>query len=374
MPQRLLSLDVFRGLVIAFMVIVNTAGTGDAVYPPLRHAHWHGWTPTDVVFPSFVWIVGLAISLSLGPKLEAGFGRGRLFRVAARRAAILFGLGLLVYALPVFDAGTFRILGVLQRIAICYFVTVGLFLVTGVRGQIMAIVACLLGFVLLMFYAPVPGYGAGYLDVERNFAHYIDRIVLGAHNYAHTKTWDPEGVVSTLPAIGTCLIGLLAGHLLAAKRDFAVRATWMLIIGNVLIACAFIWDPWLPINKSIWTSSFVLLMAGFDFVIFGTLFWLIDGLGYNRGITPLVILGRNAIAVYMASELVDIILNAIPFAGTSLRVWLYQTFFAPLASPMNASLLYAVTYMVSMLGIAYLLHRRGWYLRVWSLQFHRKIE
>ncbi len=363
MPQRLLSLDVFRGLIMAFMVIVNTAGTGKAVYPPLRHAHWHGWTPTDVVFPSFVWIVGLAISLSLGRRLEAGANRSQLFGIAAKRAAIIFALGLFVYAYPTFDLGTFRILGVLQRIAICYLVTVGIYLVTGIRGQIVAAAACLIAFALLMFYAPVPGYGAGRLDIEGNFAHYIDRIVLGAHNYAHTKTWDPEGVVSTLPSIGTCLLGLLAGHLLTWRRDLSVRTTWMLILGNLLIFAAFVWDAWLPINKSLWTSSFVLLMAGLDFVIFGSILWLIDGAGYRRGLTPLVILGKNAIAVYMASELVDITLNAIPMAGTSMRVWLYETWFAPLASPMNASLLYAVTYMLSMLAIAYLLHRKGWYLR-----------
>jgi predicted acyltransferase len=363
MPQRLLSLDVFRGLIIAFMVIVNTAGTGKAVYPPLRHARWDGWTPTDVVFPSFVWIVGVAISLSLGRKLEAGADRRQLFLTALRRAAILFALGLLVYLYPKFDFSTFRILGVLQRIAICYLATVGIFLITGIRGQIAAAAACLIGFALLMFYAPVPGYGAGYLDVERNFAHYIDRIVLGAHNYGNTKTWDPEGVVSTLPAIGTCLIGLLAGHLLAWRRELSVRTTWMLIIGNVLIAVAFIWDASLPINKSLWTSSFVLLMAGLDFVMFGAILWLIDGVGYRRGLAPLVILGKNAIAVYMTSELVDITLHAIPFGGTSLRVWLYETWFAPLASPMNASLLYAITYMLSMLGVAYFLHRRGWFLR-----------
>ncbi|MBY0505933.1 MAG: DUF5009 domain-containing protein [Bryobacteraceae bacterium] len=363
MPQRLLSLDVFRGLVMAFMVIVNTAGTGDAVYAPLRHAKWHGWTPTDVVFPSFVWIIGLAITLSMGRKLAAGEARGPLLRTAARRAAILFALGLFVYAYPTFDVGTFRILGVLQRLAICYFATVAIFLYTGLRGQVVAAAVCLLGFALLMFQAPVPGYGAGRLDVEGNFAHYIDRIVLGAHNYAHTRTWDPEGVVSTLPAIGSCLIGLLAGHLLAAKRDLATRTTWMLIIGNVLVAAAFCWDPWLPINKSLWTSSFVLLMAGLDFILFASILWLVDGQGYRKGLAPFVILGKNAIAVYMASEVIDVTLQSIPMAGTSMREWLYETFFAPLASPMNASLLYAVSYMLLMLTIAYGLHRRGWYLR-----------
>ncbi len=363
MPQRLLSLDVFRGLIIAFMVIVNTAGTGRAVYPPLRHAKWDGWTPTDVVFPSFVWIVGVAIAISLRRKLETGASRTELLGVAARRAAILFALGLLVYAYPTFDLGTFRVLGVLQRIAICYLATVAIALVTGVRGQIVAVGACLLGFALLMFYAPVPEYGSGYLDVERNFAHYVDRVVLGAHNYHNTKTWDPEGVVSTLPAMATCLLGLLAGRLITGRQELSVRTTWMLILGNGLIAAAYCWNPWLPINKSLWTSTFVLLMAGFDFVMFGALLWVIDGLGYRRGLAPLVILGKNAIAVYMASELIDITLHAIPMGESSLRVWLYETWFAPLAAPMNASLLYAVSYMLLMLAIAYGLHRRGWYLR-----------
>lgn len=361
---RLLSLDVFRGLTIAFMIIVNTAGTGAAVYPPLRHAHWHGWTPTDVVFPSFVWIVGLTITLSLGSRLAKGASRGELLRAAARRALILFALGVFLYAYPTFDFNTFRILGVLQRIAICYLAAVAIYLFTGIRGQILIAAACLIGFALLMFFAPVPGYGSGRLDIEGNFAHYVDRIVLGSHNYVNTKTWDPEGIISTIPAIGTCLIGLLAGHLLAAKQELARRTTWMFLIGNVLIAAAFVWDPWLPINKSIWTSSFVLLMAGIDFVLFAAILWLIDGEGYRRFTTPLVILGQNAIAVYLSSELIDITLQSIPMGATSLRVWLYETWFAPLAAPVNASLLYAVSYMLFNFAIAYLLHRRGWLLRV----------
>ena len=176
---RLVSLDAFRGAVMAFMILVNTPGDGRHVYWPLEHADWHGWTPTDVVFPSFVWIVGLAMTLSLGRRLTRGDSRGALFATVARRAAILFVLGVLVYVYPRFDLSTQRILGVLQRIAICYLATAAIFLTCKLRGQIVWIVSLMAVYWLLMAFAPVPGYGAGRLDVEGNFAHYIDRIVLG---------------------------------------------------------------------------------------------------------------------------------------------------------------------------------------------------
>lgn len=364
MTGRLVSLDAFRGATIAFMVLVNTPGTGEAVYAPLRHAHWHGWTPTDVVFPSFVWITGVAMTLSLGRRLAQGVSRLALLQQALRRAAILFALGLLVYSFPVPNFETFRVLGVLQRIAICYFVAAAIYLYTGLRGQIAATVACLAGYWLLMAFAPVPGHGAGHLDVERNFSHYVDSIVLGRHNYEHTKTWDPEGVVSTLPSIASCLLGILAGHLVARREALTVRAAWLFFTGNVLLVAALICDVWLPINKSIWTSSFALLMAGLDFILFAGFLWIADGLGHTRPFRPFVILGMNAIAVYMASELVDITLQKITVGGTTARVWLYQTFFAPLASPVNASLLYAVSYVLLMFAIAWWLHRRQWFLRV----------
>ncbi|MFN9895378.1 MAG: acyltransferase family protein, partial [Acidobacteriota bacterium] len=247
MQNRLLSLDAFRGLIMAFMVLVNTPGTGAHVYPPLRHAEWHGWTPTDVVFPSFVWIVGVAITLARRPTMGK----------TLRRGAVLFGLGLLVYLYPHFDFSTARILGVLQRIAICYVATVAITRWTGVRGQVLWTAGLLAGYWVLMAVG-----GGGRFDVEGNFAHTVDRMVLGVHNYANTKTWDPEGIVSTIPAIATCLLGVLAGQVLARKEDLARRCTWLLVMGNLLLAAALVLDHWLPVNKQLWTSSFTLLMAG----------------------------------------------------------------------------------------------------------------
>src|ERR1700712_5328598 len=212
--ERLVALDAFRGATMAFMVLVNDAGDGRHVYAPLQHAEWNGWTPTDVVFPSFVWIVGVALTLSLGKRLAAGISRGALFTQALRRALILYLLGIAVYAAPAFNPSTQRLLGVLQRIAICYLAAVAIYLTTKVRGQILWIIGLLASYWLLMAFVPVPGFGAGRLDIEGNFAHYIDRIVLGAHNYHSTKTWDPEGIVSTLPAIATALFGILCGQLL----------------------------------------------------------------------------------------------------------------------------------------------------------------
>jgi len=355
--DRLHSLDAFRGATIALMVIVNTAG--DQSYAPLKHAEWHGWTITDVVFPSFLWIVGVALTLSLGKRVAEGVPRGRLFAQVLRRALILYCIGLFLYGFPHFDLSTLRLLGVLQRIAICYAAAAAIYLTTSLRGQIAWIVALLVSYWALMALVPVPGYGAGNLDVERNLAHYVDRMVLGAHNYAHTKTWDPEGVVSTLPAIATALLGVMAGRLLRARRDMAERTVWLLLAGNALIAAGLICDPWLPINKKLWTSSFALFMAGLDFVVFAGFLWFVDHLRYRRWARPLEILGMNAIAIYIASEMVLEIFSMLGW-----REPIYRSVFVPLGSPENASLAFAVTYTLVMFAIAWAMYRRKWFLKV----------
>lgn len=357
--QRLVALDAFRGAVIALMVLVNTPGDGHNVYPPLQHAQWNGWTVTDVVFPSFLWIVGVAIALSMGSRLAAGIPPNRLLLQAARRGAILFALGLFIYAFPEFDLPNQRFLGVLQRIGLCYFLAAAIYLFSGIRTQILWILALLTAYSLLMTLMPVPGYGPGRLDVEGNFAHYIDQLVLGRHNYRWTKTWDPEGIVSTLPAIATALFGILAGHILRLNRGLTERTAWLFTLGNLLIAAGLICDIWLPINKKLWTSSFCLFMAGLDFVLLALFLWLIDHLGHQRYVRPFVILGMNPIAIYMASELIEEALGALGW-----REPLYRALFAPLAAPVNASLIYAIAYVASMYAIAHLMYRRKWFWKV----------
>ena len=365
---RLVSLDAFRGATIALMVLVNNAGSGRDSYRQLEHAPWHGWTITDTVFPSFVWIVGVAITLSLGKRVAGGIPKSRLMAQVARRAAVLFALGLAVYAFPHFDLGTQRILGVLQRIAICYLIAAAIYLFTGIRGQILWIAGLFAAYWMMMTLIPVPGFGPGRLDVAGNFAHYIDARVLGAHNYANTKTWDPEGLVSTLPAIATALFGILAGRILRLRRPLAERTTWLFVTGSLLLASGLICAAWLPINKKLWTDSFALFMAGLDFIVFAIFAWFIDGLGWHKPARPLVVFGMNAIALYMVSEGLAEFLDAVRInaAGgpVSLQAYIYRACFVPLASPANASLLYSLAFVAAIYAVAYFLYRRGWFLRV----------
>jgi predicted acyltransferase len=359
LSTRLQALDAFRGLTIFLMVLVNTPGDGKHVYGPLQHADWHGWTLTDAVFPSFVWIVGVAITLSLGRKLEQSVNKQSLYNDIFRRSVILFTLGLLLYAFPTFPLDTFRILGVLQRIAICYAITSFIFLNTGIRAQIFTTAGLLLAYTAIMRLIPAPGFAPGDLSVEGNFAHYIDRIILGTHNYSQTKTWDPEGIVSTLPSIATCLLGVLAGHILKLGWHINERTQRLIWIGAGLVASGLMLDTWMPINKKLWTPSFTLFMAGIDFMVFGAMLWAIDGRKWIAPFRPAIVMGMNAIAIYLTSEFLITILDI-----TRWREAIYQSLFAPLASPVNASFLFALTYTLLHLGLAYVLHRRNWFLKV----------
>lgn len=364
---RLVSLDAFRGLTMALMVLVNNPGS-DAIYWQFKHSEWNGWTIADTIFPAFLWIVGVALTFSLGKRLAAGISRRHLLLQIFRRSVILYLLGLIVYAAPEFDLSTQRILGVLQRIAICYFIASLIFLNTRVRGQIFWLLGLLAVYWLMMKLIPVPGYGTGNLSVEGNLGHYVDRIVLGRHNYHETKTWDPEGIISTIPAIATVLFGILAGHILRLACSMAERVVWLFVTGNSLIFAGLVANTWLPINKKLWTSSFSIFMAGLDFVVFAGFVWLADVRGYNRFARPLAVMGMNAIAVYMLSELLAEALEMIRIGpagvGQSLHSWIYQTCFVSWATPWLAALLYAIAYTLLMYAFAVWLYRKKWFLRV----------
>ncbi len=366
--QRLESLDAFRGATIAAMLLVNNPGTGRAVYAPLRHAEWHGWTFTDLIFPFFLWIVGVAMTLSFEKRLGSGDARGMLLRHALRRSAVIFALGLLLAAVPRFDLGGLRIPGVLQRIAVCYLAATVIYLWTGIRGQILWTAALLGGYWALMRLVPVPGYGRGVLDVDGNFAHYVDSILLRGHMLA-ARTWDPEGVVSTLPSIATTLFGILTGHILRSRRGAPERTVWIFLSGNVLIVAGLVMDAWLPINKNLWTSSFSVFMAGMAASVFAGCYWLIDVQGLRRWAKPFTIYGMNAIAVYvMAGLLARLLGYATVAAGAgsaiTLKEYLFQRVFAPLAQPVNASLLFAFCFVLIFFGIAYLMYRFKWFIKV----------
>ena len=393
-PARLLSLDVFRGATIAAMMLVNNPGDWGAVYAPLLHAPWHGWTFTDTIFPFFLWIVGVAIPLSVARRLEQGQRRRDLFRHALRRALILFGVGFLLnsfgYLLtalveePGWNAfwhhylTTIRLPGVLQRIAVCYLAAVALFLTTDVKGQVRWLVGLLLGYWLLMKLVPVPpptGMGeavAGSLAMEHNLAHFIDHLLLngpriGRHVWAQTATWDPEGVLSTLPAIGTALFGLLTGQLLRSARTPAEKTAWILAGGAILAWVGQLMNLAFPINKPLWTSSYAVFMAGLAMLTFGTTYWLVDVRGHRRWAQPLAIYGMNAITVYVVSWLLADLLTrltwATPAGRVGLKSLLYGSLLAPLPSAHLASLLWGLLWVLLLFAVALVMYRRRWFVR-----------
>ncbi len=351
------------------MILVNNPGSG-AIYAPLEHADWHGWTFTDTVFPFFLWIVGVAMTLSFAKRIERGDNRIRLLLHSARRAAIIFGLGLLLAGFPYYNLDRIRIPGVLQRIAVCYLIAAVVFLSTKLRGQIVCTVCTglsLATYWLLMMYAPVPGFGAGNLSVEGNFSHYVDGFFLTGHMYSRTKTWDPEGIVSTLPAISTALFGVLTGYLLRARKSAAERATWMLVLGNVLVFAGLILSTWMPINKKLWTTPYSVFMAGLAAVCFAICYWVLDGQEHNERwrklARPFEIYGMNAITVYVLSGLIGRLLSLIKSGGVSLQSIIYENAFAPLVSPINASLLYALANVLLLYAVAWVMYRRGWFVK-----------
>jgi predicted acyltransferase len=388
-PARLMSLDVFRGATIAAMMLVNNPGTWDATYAQLDHAEWSGWTFTDLIFPFFLWIVGVAIPLSTSRRIEQGQSRMQLFRHAFRRALIIFALGFFLNSFLYFVDGALwkdgfaawfhnyatsvRIPGVLQRIAVCYLVTVLIFLRTGVRGQIITTAALLAGYWILMVGGPLLGFGTAGFEKGANFAQYIDEHlltgpVIGIHVWKAGKTWDPEGIVSTIPAIATCLFGVLTGHWMRTRRSPENKTVWLLVAGNLLLLAAALLHIWLPINKSLWTSTYAVLMAGLAANCFGVFYWLVDVQGWRAWAKPLAIYGMNAITVFVLAGLIGRIGIAIKVttgAGktASLQPYLYQKLFAPLAAPKNASLLWAILFMLGLYLVAYLMYRRKWFVK-----------
>ncbi len=385
--SRLVSLDAFRGLTVALMVLVNNPGTWNHVYPPLKHAEWHGCTPTDLVFPFFLFIVGVAIPFaqrSRRKRLAPDQTRRALVPAILRRTAILFGLGLLLAAIPtrlgddangIFDPAHLRVMGVLQRIALCYLPAALLGLYFGWRVHLLAAVALMTLYSVLMLTVPVPGHGAGDLSPEGNLVSYVDGKVLGTHCYRHPPRnpiyEEPEGLLSTLPAIATTLLGLLAGQWLARPARGNVAGVFgLLACGAVGVVLGLVLDRVLmPINKSLWTPPFALYTAGWAAVALGACYWLIDVVGFRRPAFPAVVFGMNAIAMFVLSGLIArlIVLVTFELGGKSvvLKTAVYDHVYMPLGlSPVNTSLLYAVTWVLGLFLIAWAMYRMKWFLKV----------
>jgi predicted acyltransferase len=364
--QRLASLDAFRGLTIAGMILVNNPGSWQYVYPPLRHAEWHGWTPTDLVFPFFVFIVGVSISLALSRKKDEGAGNGQLNLKIFRRSVLIFALGMLLRIIPHFDFAGIRIPGVLQRIALCYLFAAILYLYTGIRGRIGAALLLLAGYWALMKLVPVPGYGAGVLDYNGNLAGYIDLKLLAGHLYE--PAFDPEGILSTFPAMATAILGTLAGDWLRLRQSPAAKTLGLLASGAALSALGLFLHSYFPINKKLWTSPFVLFTAGAALILLAVCYFLIDGLGWKRWATPFFIFGTNAIAAYAGSILMVKLLALVKVyrGGEQVTVlaWVYQSLFVPWAGRLNGSLAYAVCYVLLWLALMTPLYQKKIFIKI----------
>lgn len=367
--DRLISLDVFRGLTIAGMVLVNNPGSWGHIYWPLAHAEWHGWTPTDLIFPFFLFIVGVAIPLAFGRRVDAGGTQRDLYLKVIKRTLIIFALGLFLNGFPYFNLSTIRIPGVLQRIAVCYLLASIIFLKTRVRAQILIVAALLLVYWLLMAILSAPGFAAGDLSKEGSVTSFIDRVVLGSHIWSQGKVYDPEGLLSTIPALATTLLGVLTGQWLRTKRSDYEKVSGMFVAGVSCLVIGWAWHPFFPINKSLWTSSYVLFTGGMALQLLAFCYWLMDIKDYRAWAKPFVVFGVNAIALFVGSGIMAKLMGTIgiPLADGSrapLKNWIYSGFFEWWAPPKVASLAFAIAFILLWLGLMWILYSRKIFIKV----------
>lgn len=399
--ERLLSLDVFRGLTIAGMLLVNTPGTWSAIYPPLEHAAWNGWTPTDLIFPFFLFIVGITTELSLAARRARGADESAVVRQILRRGGLIFLFGFLLNGVPFFTWTTipgvpdptflqrvanrlydWRLLGVLQRIGLAY-IAAGLI---SRRASVKQIVAAVAGILFAYWFVltclPVPGthgtIGALLLDrPDATMAAWWDRYLLdwtrfglGNHTWPGSVTWDPEGFFSTIPAVASCLLGNLAGRWIARnERPLLDRVSALFAVGALGMMAGLMWNWALPINKNLWTSSYVLFTAGMACVSLATIMWIVDVRGVTWWTRPWVTYGLNPMAAYVGSffmaRMVYSVLS-VSYDGRSmpLQEAVFRALFLSWASPVNASLAFAVAFVLLWYGILVLLERRHLILKV----------
>ena len=379
-PTRLISLDAFRGFTIAGMVLVNNPGDWGNLYSQLAHAEWNGWTFTDWIFPFFLFVCGVSMTFSLGRRAGAGDDKQKLLTQLFKRAAIIFLIGFLLNLIPAFDFSTVRIPGVLQRIALCTMLAAPIVVYFNWWQQCAWIVALLAAYTLLMLLVPVPDVQgrvvAGVLEPGRDLGAYIDRRLLDGHLWAKSKTWDPEGLLSTLPALCTQLFGVLLGHWLLTDSGKAEKTVWMMIAG---LAClwigAMIDATFMPINKSLWSTSYAIFMTGWALLVFAVFYWLIDGTDEaslrdksTRAFLPFTIYGMNALFIFAFSGLVAKMLGFIKIAQDGVDISLKALAYAPIKAlpitAVNQSLLFAVLFNLAMFAVAWFMWKKKWFVKV----------
>jgi len=394
-PERLISLDVFRGMTVAGMLLVNNPGTWSAIYPPLEHAAWNGWTPTDLVFPFFIFIVGITTELSLRVRRARGDDERAILQQIFRRGALIFLFGLALGAFPYFtwtpiegmpdpsflDRVVYRFqhlryLGVLQRIGLAYLCGALLTFRTSPRQQLAIIGVLLFGYWALMTLVPVPDTGiAGRFVADKPemlLSAWLDRTILGVnHLWSGSKTWDPEGLLSTVPAVGTMMLGTFAGRWISEReRPLTERLAALFSVGALMMMLGLIWNWGFPINKSIWSSSYVVFTAGMGAVALATCMWIIDVKQWRRWTFPFVVYGMNPMLAFLGSGLMARITSSILTVDNgsggriSVQGWVFKSIYAPLLPAIDASLLYAISFVVLWFIILWGAWKRGIVLKV----------
>ncbi len=371
--QRVLSVDVLRGLTLFFMILVNNAGDSRVGYAPLEHAEWNGFTPTDLVFPTFLFLVGVSLVLSYSKREASGASRSQFLWHALRRTVLLFALGVLLNGFPLYPWSTLRIYGVLQRIAVCF--GAGALLLAWTRdnrGRVVVfatvLVAVLGGYWLLMCFVPVPGHGLPgrdlpLLDKDWNPVSMLDRRLLPGRLYEGTR--DPEGLLSDIPALGTLLLGMLTALWLRTRRTVGQKCAGLFAAGLAALLLGGLWNVTFPINKKLWTSSYVLWAGGWSLLLLALFYFVCEVRGWRgRGWAPLLVFGKNAISGYVIADLFAGLGFLIPVQGRPLLRWVYTHWFAGVGSPAFGSLLFALFFVALCWLPMALLYRRGIFLKL----------
>lgn len=367
---RLLSLDVMRGLTIASMILVNNPGDWGHVYAPLEHSVWNGCTPTDLIFPFFLFMAGVSIVFAMESKKDETANHGKLILVAFRRFVTLLIISWLIQLFFHHSITHLRYPGVLQRIGLVFFICSVLYIKTTQKTRDWLLAFALIGYYIIMVWIPVPGQGYATLEPETNMGAWLDRLVFGTnHLWRESKTWDPEGLLGTLPALGTGLLGIRVGSWLKRPdHESSVKVSWMFTYGVLCVVLALIWDLFFPINKALWTSSFVLYAGGLAIIALAFCYWVIDVQGYKKYAWFFVVFGMNSIFAYILSDLLSGLIDFIPgtyhgkvYGGTA---WFFQAVLAPNFSPFNASVIRAIIYVLMNWAVMLFLYRKKIYIRV----------
>jgi predicted acyltransferase len=383
-PHRWLSVDVLRGLTIGFMIMVNNNGGGPDAYWAMKHTDWNGFTPTDLVFPTFLFLVGISTVFSTQARLAKGDTQSSLLVHTLRRALILFLLGLLVNSFPYFHLHTLRIYGVLPRIAICYLIVAVLYLYSpSWKNKAVLAASALIGYWILLRFIPVPGYGVPthtipLLDHDANLTAWLDRRIFSA-SHLYERTRDPEGLLSTLPALATALIGMLTGIWLRSNRSIVAKARGIAYAGCAGLLLGGLWNFSFPVNKKLWTSSYVLYAAGWSLLLLALSIWLIDIYSARRTsarntdidaqtrstYTILLVFGTNAIAAYVLSELLPGALSFIhPHPGVPFLRWFYLEILHVIPYAPMASMVFCILFAAACWFPIYALYRRRIFLKI----------